>query len=176
MKSVGTPYTCDVICPRCRSGHAHPSAARAQQPSHAAPAGQRGGPEFSDDRVMALPNHALAHRPMSFAAGAGEAQKVEAIGQAMFQACLPEGRSIGDAESLAEPASPIGFGSDEVRRHRPRPVGQHDVVAAEQPDPINPVRSAPAVRIGHTVLIGAQPAALLAQALHTAAALPTSPH
>lgn len=42
MKSVGTPYTCDVICPRCRSGHAHPSAAQAQQPSHAAPAGQRG--------------------------------------------------------------------------------------------------------------------------------------
>lgn len=103
-------------------------------------------------------------------------KKSKPLARPCSMACLPEGMSIGDAESLAEPASPISFGSDEVRRHRPRPVGQHDVVAAEQPDPINPVRSAPAVRIGHTVLIGAQPAALLAQALHTAAALPTSPH
>ncbi|MBS3017566.1 hypothetical protein DJFAAGMI_00285 [Comamonas sp. PE63] len=137
-------------------------------------AGKRAGLEFNYDRVLAIPNTGMAHRLMHFAAGKGEAQKTETFFEAVFQAYFSKGKNIGDTEVLVELASQIGFCSQEVRSYLSNQTGEREVVAAGLQAQANSERSIPTVRIGETLVSGAQPAAVFAQALQQATASLTS--
>ncbi|MCJ0764376.1 DsbA family oxidoreductase [Variovorax terrae] len=133
-------------------------------------AGRRTGAEFHYDRVAVTPNTRLAHRLMFFAAGKGDAASTEALFESVFHAYFSEGQDIGQAELLAALASRAGFEAQEVRRFLATSAGEREVVAAERQAQLGGVRSVPTLRIGNTLISGAQPAAALADALRQAAA------
>jgi predicted DsbA family dithiol-disulfide isomerase len=138
--------------------------------AEAALAGKRAGIDFRYDRVAITPNTRLAHRLMSFAAGKGDAHKTDALFAAVFHAYFSEGRNIGNAEVLVALASQAGFDAQEVRDVMATAAGEREVAAGERQARIDGIRSVPALRIGGSLISGAQPPAVFLQALQQAAA------
>lgn len=137
-------------------------------------AGKRAGVDFRYERVAITPNTRLAHRLMFFAVGKGDAQKTGALFEAVFQAYFSEGKNIGDAAVLVALASQAGFDAEDVRRFLATSAGEREVVASELQAHVNGVRSVPTLRIGDSLISGAQPPAVFLQALQQASALPAN--
>lgn len=132
-------------------------------------AGRRVGAEFNYDRVLVTPNTRLAHRLMFWAQSQGDAAKVEALPEAIFFAYFSLGRDIGTVDVLVEIAATIGFDADAVRAFLQLNAGEREVVAKELQAQIDGVHSVPMIRVAGQAISGAQPAAVLAQALSAAA-------
>ncbi len=137
-------------------------------------AGKLAGVDFRYDRVAITPNTRLAHRLMFLAASKKDAQKAEALYAAIFHAYFGEGQDIGKAEVLIALASQAGFDAQEVRDFLATAAGEREVVAAELQAHVNGVRSVPTLRIGNSLVSGAQPPAVFLQALQQAAASPAN--
>lgn len=133
-------------------------------------AGRRAGVEFHYDRVAVTPNTRLAHRLMFFAEGKGDASRTAALFKAVFHAYFSEGRNIAKADVLVALADTAGFDAEEIRNFLVTQAGEREVVAAELQAQADGIRSVPTLRIGGTPISGAQPPAVLVQALRRAAA------
>jgi predicted DsbA family dithiol-disulfide isomerase len=131
-------------------------------------AGQRVGAEFNYDRVLVTPNTRLAHRLMHWAQLQGDAARLEALPEAIFFAYFSQGRDIGAIDVLAEIAAAVAFDGHAVRAVLALDIGERDVVANELQAQHDGVRSVQLIRIGGQAISGAQPAAVLAQALRAA--------
>jgi predicted DsbA family dithiol-disulfide isomerase len=132
-------------------------------------AGQRVGAAFNYDRVLVTPNTRLAHRLMFWAQSQRDAAKLEALPEAIFFAYFSQGRDIGTVDVLVEIAAAIGFDADAVRTFLKLNTGEREVVAKELQAQQDGVHSVPMIRIAGQAISGAQPAAVLAQALSSAA-------
>jgi predicted DsbA family dithiol-disulfide isomerase len=131
-------------------------------------AGKRVGAEFNCERVLVTPNTRLAHRLMFWAQSQGDAAKLEALPEAIFFAYFSQGRDIGMADVLVEIAAATGFDADAVRAFLKLDTGEREVVAKEVQAQLDGVHSVPMIRIAGRAISGAQPAAVLAQALSAA--------
>lgn len=137
-------------------------------------AGKRAGLDFHYDRVAVTPNTRQAHRLMFFAAAKGDAQKTEMLFDSVFKAYFSEGKDIGNSEVLVVLASQAGFDTEDVRRFLATSAGEREVIAAELQAQVDGVRSVPSVRIGDTLISGAQPPTVFARALEQATELPAA--
>lgn len=131
-------------------------------------AGKRVGAEFNCERVLVTPNTRLAHRLMFWAQSQGDAATLEALPEAIFFAYFSQGRDIGMADVLVEIAAATGFDADAVRAFLKLDTGEREVVAKEVQAQLDGVHSVPMIRIAGRAISGAQPAAVLAQALSAA--------
>jgi predicted DsbA family dithiol-disulfide isomerase len=132
-------------------------------------AGRRVGAEFNYDRVLITPNTRLAHRLMFWAQSQGDSAKMEALPEAIFFAYFSQGRDIGTVDVLVEIVAAKGFDPDAVRAFLKLNAGEREVLAQEQQKQLDGVHSVPMICIAGHAISGAQPAAVLAHALSTAA-------
>jgi predicted DsbA family dithiol-disulfide isomerase len=132
--------------------------------------GKRSGAEFNYDRVMVTPNTRTAHRMMRFADAHGTVAQVALLHEAVYSAYFREGRDIGSIDVLVDLAADGGFDGDAVRAYLSTGQGEQEVVAAEHQAHADGIHAVPNFDIGHQRVSGAQPPALIAQALRAAAA------
>ncbi|MGO4151777.1 DsbA family oxidoreductase [Cupriavidus sp. YAF13] len=127
--------------------------------------GRRAGLDFNYDLITVTPNTRLAHRLMAFAQQTGDAAMVEALFEAIFAAYFSRGEHIGLIDVLVPLAVSAGFDAQAVRHHLSGTDGEAEVVAAQAKALREGVRSVPSMRIGNTVIAGAQPPSIMEKAL-----------
>ena len=132
--------------------------------------GKRAGAEFNYDRMTVSPNTRRAHRMMHFVGAQGDAARVASLHEAVYSAYFHEGRDIGSIDVLVDLAAAGDFDGDAVRAYLASGKGEEEVVAAELEAQASGVHAVPNFEIGQQRISGAQPPALIAQALRAAAA------
>ncbi|MEO8358567.1 MAG: DsbA family oxidoreductase [Vicinamibacteria bacterium] len=133
-------------------------------------AGRELAAEFNFDLIDITPNTRLAHRLMFLARAEGIVDRAEALQESIFRAYFTEGRDIGSLDVLVILAAANGFDPVATRLSLLGPAGESEVVAIETQTQSEGIRSLPVVRINGTQVSGAQPAAVLAEALRAAVA------
>lgn len=136
--------------------------------------GKRVGLAFNYDAVAMTPNTRLAHRLMAFAQRTGNATMVEGLFEAIFAAYFSRGENIGLIDVLAPLAASVGFDEQAVRDYLASGEGEAEVIAEEMRASLSGVRSVPTIRIGDAMIGGAQPPAVMEQALQAASAKTSS--
>ena len=131
-------------------------------------AGDAEGIPFAFDRIDVSPNTLDAHRLIRWA---GEAEKQDAIVEALFTAYFLDGRDIGDHDVLADIAADAGMDGAQVLV---RLSSDDDRAAVEaeikQAYEIGVTGVPTLVVLGRYAIVGAQPSTEIAQALETIAA------
>ncbi|MGU7774276.1 DsbA family oxidoreductase [Burkholderia sp. MR1-5-21] len=130
--------------------------------AHVAEAGRAEGLAFHYAIVDRTPNTLLAHRLVLFAQRSGNATRVV---DALFAAYFRDGRDIGDAGVLTDIATESGLDAGAVRAFLASDDGVSEVRSLAAAANHQGVASVPSIRIGATVITGAQPAAVFRDAL-----------
>jgi predicted DsbA family dithiol-disulfide isomerase len=135
-----------------------------------ATAGKRAGIDFNYDRVAVTPNSRLAHRLMVLAQDTGTGEQVEALVEAIFAAYFSRGENIGTLDVLVALAVSAGFDAAGVRSFLEGDGGEDEVARAELDARQSGVTAVPSFSIGGHSVRGAQPPAILVQAIGMASA------
>lgn len=133
-----------------------------------AAAGRAEGLEFNYDRVLRTPNTMLAHRLMWLAANEGSDQAMFA--DRLFAAYFTEGLDLSDKEILRSLAIGAGLASDRVAAVLDSDLGWAEVLALTTEAQRKGIRGVPLFETGGLAISGAQPVAVIADALRVAAA------
>ncbi|WP_168790978.1 DsbA family oxidoreductase [Paraburkholderia aromaticivorans] len=134
-----------------------------------AAAGLSAGVQFNYDRVLRTPNTHLAHRLMQFAQDRREPQKTAALYQAIYAAYFSEGRDIGSLDTLVAVAAERAFDADQVRAYLLSASGNQEVEAARNEADTLGIQAVPTIVVAGEFISGAQPPAVFAHALRSAA-------
>ena len=130
-------------------------------------AGDAEGIPFAFERIDVSPNTLDAHRLIRWA---GEADKQDAVVEALFSAYFLAGRDIGDHAALADIAAAAGMDGAQVLERLAsdddRSAVESEIAHAQQ---IGVTGVPTLVILGRYAVVGAQPAAELAQAFETIA-------
>lgn len=132
-------------------------------------AGKRAGVTFNYDRVTLTPNTRLAHWLMVWAQRQDKPRSTAALFEAIFSAYFSDGQDIGAPDVLVALAAGQGFDAEAARAFLQTRDGERDVVASELRAAAAGVQSVPTIRMAGLQLSGAQPPAVMAQALSAAA-------
>jgi predicted DsbA family dithiol-disulfide isomerase len=133
-------------------------------------AGLRAGAQFNYDRVSVSPNTRMAHRLVRYAEANGDAAQVAVLHESIYAGYFSEGRDIGALDVLVDLAASAGYDAEAVRAYLAGGEGEKEVLAAEQTAQDNGIHAVPNFDFGRHRITGAQPPALIAQALRAAAA------
>jgi predicted DsbA family dithiol-disulfide isomerase len=128
--------------------------------------GKGDGVPFAYDAIKRTPNTFLAHRVSWFAERAG---KQRAFVEAALKGYFAQGRDIGCKVALADIAGEIGLGRDAVAAFLDSDEGVESVRALEREARQRAVQGVPHFDIAGTVIVGAQRAGVLRQAIIEAA-------
>jgi predicted DsbA family dithiol-disulfide isomerase len=131
-------------------------------------AGLTAGARFDYDKVLRTPNTRLAHRLMQFAQQHCEPGKTAALYQALYAAYFADGRDIGSADELESIAGDQAFNVNEARAWLQSSAGHREIDAARERADRFGVQSIPTILIDGDVINGAQPPAVLVNALRSA--------
>ncbi len=137
-------------------------------------AGRRAGAQFNYERVTIAPNTRLAHRMMQFCSTQGDAAQLALLHEAVFSSYFHDGRDIGSLDVLLDLANSNGFDGEALHAYLSSGQGEKEVIAAELGAQANGIHAVPHFQIGAQRISGAQPPALIAQALLVAAAAQTA--
>jgi predicted DsbA family dithiol-disulfide isomerase len=132
-------------------------------------AGLTAGAHFDYDKVLRTPNTRLAHRLMQFAQDRHEPQTTAALYQAIYTAYFSEGRDICSLDTLVAIAAEHALDAGEVRAYLLSAAGNLEIDAARNRADKLGVQAVPTIVIDGNVISGAQPPAVFADALLTAA-------
>jgi predicted DsbA family dithiol-disulfide isomerase len=132
-------------------------------------AGLTGGAQFNYNLVLRTPNTRLAHRLMQFAQDRNEAQRTTALYHGIYAAYFSEGRDIGSLDALVAIAAEHAFDADEVRAYLRSASGNQEIDAARDQADKRGVQAVPTIVIAVELVSGAQPPAVFANALRSAA-------
>ena len=117
---------------------------------------------FDYDAITRTPNTFLAHRLSWLAAQQGRQRPVVA---AILSAYFEQGRDIGDVKTLVAIAAEQGLDAEAVETALAGGVGADEVRQLEQETVSQGVHGVPHFMIGETSIGGAQPAAILRDAI-----------
>ena len=128
--------------------------------------GQADGIAFDFSRITRAPNTRLAHRLLTYAERHGRATDYV---RRVFSDYFERGLDIGSREVLMQIVASLDLDPDDAERYLNHGGGLADVVAAEEEAARQRISSVPQLRMGQTIISGAQASAVMKEALLRAA-------
>ena len=128
-------------------------------------AGRRAGLDMQLSRIEVTPNTRIAHRLMAYANTLGDESRVEGLYEAIFAAYFARGEHIGTTDVLVSIGASVGLDAKAARTWLDADAGEAEVVANEMRADLDGIRAVPTVRIGNTLIQGAQPVPVFLNAL-----------
>jgi predicted DsbA family dithiol-disulfide isomerase len=132
-----------------------------------AAAGRAEGLTFNYDRMTRTPNTMLAHR-LTWLAGQDEADQA-GLAHHLFTAYFTEGLDVSDPTVLRRLASEAGLTGDRITAVLDGDLGLAEVQALTEDAYRKGIQGVPLFEIGAVAISGAQPAAMIEDALRRAA-------